>query len=221
LLGLNSFTLNEYVINILPDYEALGATLANAVKEFGAKHVTFLTPSETNTPATAQIIIGAAKRKIDAAVRQSKSFDLEQEVSQDSPFDKAAFIYMRRRGVDKQGYNVNDLDTPIAEKLLLDSGGDRLLFVALGNDGFTVRTIDPARSLFRERKEGADKGLAYWNLPVQAIMLKFADRGGNPRTPSAKASIKTLNTESHPAIIELLKAKQPVARRSPINVCVF
>src|SRR5258708_18547888 len=75
-LGLNSFISNENVINLLPDYEALGTTLGLRLNAFNPDSVVFLTPNEI--PDTTRIMIAAAKSKINSALSPPANTTISQ-----------------------------------------------------------------------------------------------------------------------------------------------
>ncbi len=213
-LGLNSFISNENVINLLPDYEALGTTLGLRLNAFNPDSVVFLTPNEI--PDTTRIMIAAAKSKIKSAVSQPANSSISQEVNRLGASKKAALVYVRRSGTDRQGTNTSDVDASEAEALLNNSGGDRFLFASLRPDGFLLRgKVDGSIVI---AKGGTDKGLAYWTDPVKSVLKQFFRDSQNVKV----VVIKNLDPQRNSVLSELLGAKQKNPRlQSQTNTCFF
>ncbi|WP_194478157.1 hypothetical protein [Bradyrhizobium sp. CCBAU 53338] len=212
VVGLNSFSTNRYVISVLPDYEALGGGLGEQLNAFKASKVIFLLPNKDEAiPATARIIIGAAKAKIKSSVSQVADSDLSKATGQTGPFERVALVYLRRSGTDRSGRKILDLDAAQVPDLLNATGGDRFLFVSLNPDGYIITGKESGT--LRQMKGGADAGLSYWADPIRSILAQFVKDGRS----SGVLPIKKLDNRSSATLSDLVRTKDD--RRERSNIC--
>lgn len=213
VVGLNSFSSSRYVINVLPDYEALGVALGERLNAFNPTKVIFLLPGKDEAiPATARIIIGAAKAKIKSSVSQVMDTDISKAIGLAGPFERVSLVYLRRSGTDHSGRKVLDLDAAQIPDLLKATGGDRFLFVSLNPDGFIITAKE--NGTFRIVKGGADAGITYWIDPVRSILAQFVKDG---QSPANLLPIKKLDNRSSATLSDLVRAKED--RRERSNIC--
>jgi hypothetical protein len=211
VVGLNSFGMRQDIINLLPDYEALGTTLALRVNAFDPKRVIFILPTNLDLlPTTSRMIIGAAKVKLNNSIIQSTESDLSSQIRRGIPFEKTVFVYLRRSGTDREGRMVSDIDAAEVSDVLDTTGSDRVLFVSVKSDGFNIRgKVD---GLPRTVAGGTDRGLAYWIDPIRSVLGQLMnDNRSNP------LPIKKLNGQNRPALSDLVRSKE--TRWAQFNVC--
>jgi hypothetical protein len=199
VVAFAGFVVGTNAVNLVPDYEALGESLGQQIKDFGV-NLASLTSNENFTP-TSKIMITAARKKVE--LKEVGDLGPKQAASQTHNLQKEVFIYPRRTGkVD--GQFLEDAYGPDIDETLKQAGANRFMFVSLGTDGVIIKRIENVGAPSIEKRYGPVQGPGYWQPAIGAVLWRILGKEDNNPSPIA---IKSLDSANHPRIAEFLKER--------------